>query len=92
VYERELASGLRTYQQVADRFGVTRAAVCQYLAIIKRLPTDLVRAIEVETNPDRLRALSLKRLVRIARLDTEEARRTAVAAVPAPITRREDRR
>jgi predicted transcriptional regulator len=31
------ADGRRTYQQVADRFGVTRAAVCQYLAIIKRL-------------------------------------------------------
>jgi ParB-like chromosome segregation protein Spo0J len=81
VYERELDGGRRTYQEVADRFGVTRAAVSQYLAIVKRLPDDVVRAVEAETSPTRLRALSMKRLVRIARLSTEEARRAAVTAV-----------
>jgi hypothetical protein len=80
-YEQDLADGRRTYQQVADRFGITRAAVCQYLAIIKRLPNDVVRAVEAETSPTRLRALSMKRLVEIARLDTEEAKRAALAAL-----------
>jgi len=44
-----LAGGRRTYQQVADQFGLTRAAVCQYVTIVKRLPGDVVRAIEAET-------------------------------------------
>jgi len=76
-----LAGGRRTYQQVADRFAVTRSAVCQYLTIIKRLPADLVQAVEAETNPARRRALSMKRLVGIARLDSDEARRAAVAGL-----------
>ena len=80
-YERALAGGRRTYQQVADRFAVTRSAVCQYLTIIKRLPADLVQAVEAETNPARRRALSMKRLVGIARLDSDEARRAAVAGL-----------
>jgi len=80
-YERELAGGRRTYQQVADQFGVTRAAVCQYMTIVKRLPDDVVRVIEEETSQGRLRVLSMKRLVGIARLHTKDARRTAVEAV-----------
>jgi hypothetical protein len=35
----------------------------------------------MERSPDRLRALSMKRLMRIARLDAEDARRAADAAV-----------
>lgn len=80
-YQRELDGGRRTYQEIADRFGVTRAAICQYLAIIRHLPDEIVRAVEAETSPIRLRALSMKRLLGISRLDTEEAKRAAVSSV-----------
>lgn len=90
-YERDLDGGRRTYQQVADRFRVTRAALCQYLSVVKRLPADVVDAVEAETNPVRLRALSMRRLVGIARLATVGARRSALVnllgaiASPAPV-------
>jgi hypothetical protein len=81
VYERELAGGRRTYQQVADRFGVTRAAVCQYMTIINRLPTELVEALEAQTGSTPVRGFSVKRLLRIARLSGDAAQRAAVADV-----------
>ena len=81
VYVRALAGGRRTYEEVAADFGVTRAAVCQYLAIVRRrLPADVIAAAEGEGEPSRLRSLSMKRLVGIARLSTDEARREAVAS------------
>lgn len=79
VYERALAGGRRTYQQVADQFGVTRAAVCQYMTIIDRLPADLVDAVDAETDSTHVRGLSMKRLLRIARLSGDAAQRAAVA-------------
>lgn len=80
-YERELDGGHRTYQQVAEGFGVTRATVCQYLTIIRRLPDDVLRVMESETRLSRVRAPSMKRLVQIARLDSEKERRAAIVAL-----------
>jgi hypothetical protein len=61
---------------------VTRAAVCQYLAIVKRLPPEAVRAVEAERDPARLRKFSMKSLVRIARMTGgDQARRAALAAL-----------
>jgi len=81
LFERALAGGRRTYEEVAAEFGVTRAAVCQYLAIINRLPADAVRAVDGERDPARLRSLSMKALVRVARMGTEEAREAALDAL-----------
>lgn len=81
VFERALAGGRRTYKDVAAEFGMTRAAVCQYVAIVRRLPEDVVDAIAAEGEPSRLRLLSMKRLVGIARLGTDEARRGALVAL-----------
>jgi hypothetical protein len=77
-YEVAWGRGQRTYEEVAAVFGVTRAAVCQYLVLLHRLPSEIVARIEAESDPARLRDLSLRRLVRIARLLDPADRRAAL--------------
>ncbi len=48
---------------------MTREEVCQYLTLLRRLPEELVSAVEKETRPDALRTLSYRRLLAIARSD-----------------------
>jgi hypothetical protein len=79
-YEAARANGALTYAEVAARYGVTRASVCQYLILLQRLPAAFVAAVEAERDPLRLRALALKRLVRIARLQEPAARRAALSS------------
>jgi hypothetical protein len=66
---------------VAAVFGVTRAAVCQYLVLLERLPSEVLARVEVESDPARLRDQSLRRLVRIARLRDPAARRAALSCL-----------
>jgi hypothetical protein len=66
-YEAALAGGTRSYREVAREFGVTRAEVCQYVALVRRLPLDLVAAVEVEDRPEVLRASSYRQLLSLAR-------------------------
>jgi DNA-binding transcriptional regulator YdaS (Cro superfamily) len=65
-YEAAVSAGA-TQTAVAQQFGVTRQQVCQYLAIVRTLPPTVLRRIEEEHDPVRLRQLSYKRLLRIAR-------------------------
>lgn len=46
-YEAAIAGGTRSYREVAEDFGVTREEVCQYLTLLRRLPTDVVKSIEM---------------------------------------------
>jgi hypothetical protein len=57
-YEAATAGGTCSYRQVAQKFGVTREEVCQYLSLLKKLPADLVATIEKEERPEVLRGLS----------------------------------
>jgi hypothetical protein len=66
-YEAATAGGTRSYQKVAQEFGVTRQEVCQCLTLLRRLPDDLVKSIEVETRPEVLRRMSYRRLLEMAR-------------------------
>ena len=66
-YEAALASGLGTYRDVARAFGVTREEVCQYVALLRRLPAELVHAVENESRPEILRTMSYRRLLARAR-------------------------
>lgn len=66
-----------SYGKVAKKFGVTREEVCHYVTLVKRLPPDVVAAVEAETNPMRCRPLSLRALLGIARLDDAERQRAA---------------
>ncbi len=40
---------------VARAYGLTRASVCQYLTLVRRLPSDLLDEVEVVTDRDRLK-------------------------------------
>jgi ParB-like chromosome segregation protein Spo0J len=72
-YEAATAGGTRSYREVAQAFGVTREEVCQYLTLLRRLPADLVSAVEKEKRPEVLRKLSYRKLLAIAR--SEQASR-----------------
>jgi ParB-like chromosome segregation protein Spo0J len=66
-YEAATAGGTRSYREVAQEFGVTREEVCQYLTLLRRLPVDMVKAIETETRPEALRKMSYRWLLTMAR-------------------------
>ncbi len=70
MYEAALAEPGASYRTIAQRFGATREEVCQYMVVLKRLPAELRAVVEQETDPSRLRTLSLRRLLRIARLSS----------------------
>jgi hypothetical protein len=79
--------GLGTYRAVGEHFGVTAAEVCQYLSLLRKLPTDIVAAVEHENDPRRLRVLSLRQMRALCRLPSEERQRAAFAkllAAPLP--------
>jgi ParB-like chromosome segregation protein Spo0J len=68
-YEAATARGTRSYREVAQEFGVTREEVCQYLTLLRRLPTEVVKSIEMETRPEVLRKMSYRKLLAMARSD-----------------------
>lgn len=75
LFEAALGRGGKCSQaEIAAQFGVTRQEVCQYLTLVKRLPVDVIRRIERESVPRRLRRLSLRRLLTIARVPTAAQR------------------
>jgi hypothetical protein len=49
---------------------VTREEICQYMVVLKRLPSEMIAALEHERDPLRLRQLSLRRLLAAARSST----------------------
>ncbi len=51
------------------------------MVVQKRLPPDLRATVEQECDPSRLRALSLRQLLRIARLPSAGVRRLAFASL-----------
>ena len=66
-----------SYGKVAKKFAVTREEVCHYVTVVKRLPADMVMAVEGEQDPHQQRRFSLRALLRIARLGNLERQRTA---------------
>lgn len=68
LYEAAMAEQPGSYRDIARRFQVTREEVCHYLTLVRRLRPDLLAVVEHEQQPDRMRAYSLRRLLRIARL------------------------
>ncbi|MCU1282159.1 MAG: hypothetical protein JWM53_5705 [bacterium] len=80
-YEAALAEEGATYRTVASLLQVTREEVCQYMALLKRLPPDVRTRVEGEREPVRLRSFSLRRLLEIARLPSDAAKRSAFAAI-----------
>ena len=61
-----------SYAVAAAHFGVTREEVCQYVTILRRLPVAIVGAVRRENAPKRLRQMSLRKLLRLARMGSVE--------------------
>ncbi|HVP66854.1 MAG TPA: hypothetical protein VMT17_06290 [Anaeromyxobacteraceae bacterium] len=78
--ERALAQ-LGTAAEVARVHGMTPAGVSQYLTVARRLPADFLAGMEIETSPARLRKVSLRTLVEIAREEREGKRSERLAAL-----------
>ncbi len=70
-----------SYGKVARRFGVTREEVCRYVTVLKRLPAELVAAVEGEPDPHRQRRFTLRALLRVARLKGPRRQHEAFAAL-----------
>jgi len=68
-----------SYAEVAKQCGVTREEVCHYVTLVRRLPQEVISAVEGERDPRRLRAFSLRRLLKIARMPGEVVQRRAFA-------------
>jgi hypothetical protein len=78
VRARELRAALErhgTAAGVARAFGITRASVCQYLTILRRLPPEVLAEVEGETDPATLKRFTLGRLLNLSTVSTVGARR-----------------
>jgi DNA-binding transcriptional regulator YdaS (Cro superfamily) len=64
---------------VARAYGLTRASVCQYLTLVRRLPSDLLDEVEAVTDRNRLKRLSLRQLLAVAHVEGEGRRRRQFA-------------
>jgi hypothetical protein len=74
VRARELHAALEMHGSaagVARADGVTRASVCQYPTLLRRLPPEVLEAVEVEKDPVKLRQLTLRRLLTASRAKAE---------------------
>lgn len=70
VRARELQAALGkhgTAAGVARACGVTRASVCQDLTLLRRLPAEVLEAVEVEKDPVEGRQVTLRRLLTASR-------------------------
>jgi ParB-like chromosome segregation protein Spo0J len=84
VRARELQAALAehgTASEVARALGLTRAGVSQYLTLLRRLPPDLLAKVESEQEPARLREMSLRNLMAIAKLEGVGDRRRRLRAL-----------
>lgn len=64
----------RTYAQLADHFGVTRATVTYYMALLTKLPDDFVAWLRSSDDPEVLGCFCERRLRPIARLGSDHAK------------------
>jgi len=84
VRARELQAALErhgTAAGVARAYSVTRASVCQYLTLLRRLPAEVLEAVEVEKDPVKLRQLTLRKLLVTALVDRKGGRRRRSGAM-----------
>jgi hypothetical protein len=78
VRARELQAALErhgTVAGVARAYGVTKASVCQYLTLLRRLPPEVLAELKVETDPARRKQLKLRRLLEVAQVEGKGAQR-----------------
>jgi hypothetical protein len=74
-------SGYGSYSKVAEYFGVSRAKVCYYLALLNKLPEEFVGWLEGVDDGRVLRQYAEKRLRPIARLADSTQQRNRLQAL-----------
>lgn len=70
VRARELQAALKehgTAAGVARAFGITRASVCQYLTLLRKLPPEVLAEVEGEKDATKRRKFTMRRLLARAR-------------------------
>ncbi|MFC1707115.1 hypothetical protein ACFL59_09915 [Planctomycetota bacterium] len=76
----ELQRGsIHIYAQVAEHFGVSRAKVCYYVALVTRLPAEFVEWLRAVNDPRVLRHLTERRLRPLTRIEDKDAQRSELA-------------
>ena len=71
VYEAARQGGARSYAQVAQEFGVAREEVCHYVALVRRLPSEIVARLERDFGETCPSSMSLRTLLAIARMTND---------------------
>ena len=67
-----------TYEKLAQELGCTRARICQYLTLLKRLPMESIRRIEHCTDPAVLQRITERRLRSITEIADAGLRRREI--------------
>jgi hypothetical protein len=78
-YERFLQTNGGVYADAAAAFGVSKATICYYISLIRRLPKDFVSWLEGQDDPLVLGYFRECRLRRITRLESEQVKREELA-------------
>ena len=68
----------RTYAQLADHFGVTRATVTSYMALLTKLPDDFVAWLRDSDDTDVIGSFCERRLRPVTRLGSDRAKVAAL--------------
>ncbi len=84
-YEKALNVPGASYATVGKQFGVSRIEVCHYVTVVRRLPVRALLVVERETDAGRLRALSLRRLLAISRMNTQKLKQSAFKRLEASL-------
>jgi len=66
-YLRDRQGGAVTYEQIAQKHGVSRAEVCYHIALVERLPPEFVAWLEQRRDAETLRVFTERRLRPITR-------------------------
>jgi len=80
-YQVALAEQGASYRTVALQFNVTREEVCHYVTLLKRLPADVRAQIDQHRDLSKGRIFSLRKLLEIARMPTDGAKRRAFSGL-----------
>ena len=61
----------KTYEEIARKFGVSKAEVCYHIGLVNRLPADFVHWLEQCEEPEALRVFTERRLRPITRMENQ---------------------
>ena len=66
-----ISGNYSTYESIAKKFGVTRARICQMIALAKRLPDEIIGVISDGKHQDKLQHITERKLRPITLMNTD---------------------